>query len=31
MGAVIKFFASKLTKTRRTSWRHSVKWAHCIL
>jgi len=31
MGAISNFFASKSTKTRRTSWRHSIIWAYCIL
>jgi len=31
MGAVSTFFALKATTTRRTSSRHSVTWAHCIL
>jgi len=31
MGAVSKCFALKSSKTRRTSWHHSVTWAHCIL
>jgi len=31
MGAVSECFALKSTKTRRTSSRHSVTWAHCIL
>jgi len=30
MSAVSKLLALKSTKTRRTSWRHSVTWAHCI-
>jgi len=31
MGAVSNFFALKSTKTRRTSFRHSVTRAHSLL